>query len=327
MDSQPVVAMHRMLSSFGLVTVLLLAGCASQNSSSESPSLQEPSEVDASATTGGIRGIVVDSAIRPIAKAIVSIAGPDRKNVTSDENGGFSVGGLKPGTYLLKAKHPFFDEAQTTTEVVAGVKDPPVTKIQLNQVIFGKPYLLTQKFKGFIECSLDLAGSLFSEECGEGVGVPGVGRVGGFETNQVQTDFFVSSNNPQSLVIETVWTPTVGAATTGHLRIIVATDFICDPICGGDFFYDSLSENDADGVSGCPASPVLQRSDEAIQELNLTTETRISHFVWACGEGGTVPLDLQLGQSYEIYITNSFILPLPADWSFVAGSPDPFKPK
>ncbi|MEK6984965.1 MAG: carboxypeptidase-like regulatory domain-containing protein [Candidatus Thermoplasmatota archaeon] len=315
----------RALLSIGLLAALVLSGCAA-SSEDGSSSLNEPNKVDATDTTGGIRGVVVDQSITPIVDAVISIAGAEKREARSDENGGFVVSGLKPGTYLVKASHPFFEDGQTSAEVVAGESEPKVTKIQLNQVIFGKPFAQLQKFKGYIECSADIGGALFSEECGEGVGVECVmpplpcGRVGGLDSNQVQTDFFLGANDVKSLLVETTWTPTIGAATSGHLRVIVATDFVCDPFCGGNFFYDNLNDEGA-----CNDAPVIQRNDESIAALNLTGDTRISHFVWACGTGGTLPIDLQLGQSFEFYVTASYLLPLPEGYSFLAGSPEPFK--
>src|SRR5687767_10257567 len=61
-------------------------------------------ELEATATTGVIRGIVVDEAIRPVAGAEVGTTLPDgagARNTTSADDGAFGFDGLPPGTYFL----------------------------------------------------------------------------------------------------------------------------------------------------------------------------------------------------------------------------------
>ncbi len=315
--------MRLILISLTLVASLAFAGCATSSSSSSNDGAQlaQPDEVQATETTGGIHGIVVDQAIRPIAKAVISVGGPTKKNTTTDDQGTFVINGLLPGTYLLKASKPLYDNTQQTVEVVAGVRDPKDVKVQLNQVVFSKPYLETVKFIGFIACSQDFNGQLFSEECGEGVGVPGVGRVGGQADNKVLYNFFPSVNAPQSMIVEDVWTPTIGAATTGALWTIVAKDFVCDPFCGGT----EVMNYQGASFGNCATSPSYIRNDANVQKLNLTSATQISTFTWACGKGGVLPYDLEFQQKFEEFVTMSYVLPLPADWSFVRASPNPFK--
>jgi hypothetical protein len=307
-----------------LVACLVLAGCTGTAKDDGASGVPEPKQVDVTDTTGGIRGVVVDQAIRPLKAAAVSITSASfSKNLTTDEAGGFVLANLKPGTYLVKASKPLYDTQQQSLDVKAGVA-PPVTKIQLNQVVFAKPYLETLKFQGFLVCSQDFDGALFSEECGQGVGVPcqvpppyGCNRLGTQSGNAPEYDFYASADHPQSMIVELTWQPTIGAATTGALWTIVETNFACDPTCSGDAVLP-------DDFGHCRTSPMYLRNDEAVQKANLTAAIKVSTFTWACGKGGTIPYDLEVNQEYSEYVTMSYVLPLPADWSFVQGSPDPF---
>lgn len=329
-----------------LVSSVVMAGCSSQaTGSSSTSSVPEPKQVQVTDTTGGIRGVVVDQAIRPIKAASVNVNGGSfNKNFTTDEGGGFVVSGLKPGTYFMKASKPLYDTQQQSVEVKAGVA-PGVTKIQLNQVVFSKPYLETFHFKGFLVCSQDFSGKLFSEECGQGVGAPcetdpvthtpvpppGCSRVGGQAGNAPQFDFYPTSDHPQSLIVELAWTPTVGAATTGALWTPVAKNWVCDPTCNGV----NVANDDNAHFGNCATSPSYIRDDKNVQDpkLNLTAATKITTFTWACGKGGAIPpvpvvgqvgYDIELNQEFQEFVTLSYILPLPDDWSFIKGSPDPF---
>jgi hypothetical protein len=339
---------------------LLLAGCTSGGGGGNGDgnggdgTLEEPPQVEATATTGGIRGVVVDEAIRPIKAATVLIQ-PANKSLESDDNGLFAISGLEPGEYVVSASHPLYNEIQATTTVVAGDSNPKSVKLQLTRVILANPYKETLHFEGYIFCSQDFSGALFSEECGEGAGVPcavpltgtpvpvvGCQRLGGQSNNNVQYDFYPAVDYPKSLLVELNWEPTVGAATTGALWTIVATDFICDPTCGGKEVMNYGGEKyEGDTFGNCATGPSYIRQDDYVQTLNgtdgkpdLKAGTRISTFTWACGKNKTLPpdpvfgfqpgYDIELQQKFDEFVTISYYLPLPEAWSFVAGDPDPF---
>jgi hypothetical protein len=297
---------------------LLLAGCA-VDSSDPGKGLPDPGDVPVTDSTGGVRGVVVDQAIRPLKGATVAVTGPGfGKNLTTDDAGGFTLGGLKPGTYFLRASKPLYDAQQQSVEVKAGTV-PPVTRIQLTQLVFAKPYLQTLKFKGFIVCSTNVftpAGGVLSEECGEGVGTPCVqdpvpcGRVGGQANNHVQFDFSVDSPAAQSLVVEQFWEATSESGKAFYTP--VSTDWRCDPSCEGDTFLR---------LEG--PSPLLGRVDgDALAALELNATSKVSAFTWA--SPSTTPVGAVLNQDFQEFVSVSYYLPLPADWSFVKGSPDPF---
>ncbi len=137
-----------------LLVALLLAGCSSSPPPAEElpPADFEELELAATDTTGVIRGIVVDDAIRPIAGAAVTLKATPPQTVTTTDDGAFGFDGLDPGTYFLSIHKIGFLDVQQSAEVVAGVEEPPIAKVQL--VADGKPspYYAEYKVEGIIEC-------------------------------------------------------------------------------------------------------------------------------------------------------------------------------
>jgi hypothetical protein len=318
-----------------LLACLVLAGCAVRTDSGGGTF--EP-QVQVTDSTGGIRGVVVDQAIRPLAGATVTATAPGTtRNATSDTNGGFAIAGLRPGLYLVKVSKPLYDTQQQSVDVQAGVT-PKVTKIQLTQLVFAKPYTQTLKFKGFIVCSLG-TGVSASEECGEGVGVPCVqdpvpcGRVGGQGNNKVQYDFEVDGPFLRTLVIEQVWQPN-SEATGKFYTVAPAVNWTCNPVCGG------TEMNVARG-----ASPLLSRIEadgagtaytSANKTVHFTASTRFSTFTWpdwdACGSGSGITgnptcltqFNYAANQEFSLFVSSFYYLPAPGGWSFVKGDAAPF---
>lgn len=305
-----------------LLSTLALAGCSAGGDTPEEQAADDLAgdapEVEVTETTGGIRGVVVDEAVRPIKGARVEVTGTD-KAFTTDESGLFAFSGLEEGTYFVKASHPLYGAVQQEAEVRAGVADPKPLKFLLPRVIEETPFVETLKYEGFIVCStnavLPLVGGVLSEECGEGVGVPCVappapcGRVGGQSNNNVQFDFSVGPG-AKTIVVEQVWEPTSDAGKAFYTP--VSLDWVCDPLCGGQTFLEMQ------GVS-----PLLGRIDNStIDSLNLTSGQTISTFTWASPD--TTPIGVVLNQQYTIFVNTFYFLPAPADWSFVRGDPKPF---
>ena len=300
---------------FLALLALLLSGCASEGGDAAPQS--EPGDgapsVEATSTTGGIRGVVVDDRIVPIKDALIKIESSGQ-NVTTGEDGLFVFSGLDPGTYIIKVSHPLYSSAQTSAEVVAGDAEPKPLKVQLIRTVFAQPYMQTLQYDGFIVCSanvvLPLLGGLLSEECGEGVGVPGVGRVGGQGNNNVEYDFYVDGPGLKSMVVEQSWEATSDAGK--GLYSPISTDWLCDPFCGGHTFAE---------IEG--TSPTYRFIDNAtLEPLNLTKDTAVSIFTWA--SPATTPIGVVLNQKYTDYVSLFYFMPAPEGWSFIQGSPNPF---
>lgn len=96
---------------------------------------------------GGIVGVVVDQAIRPVPNATVALQ--EDGNRTSAEDGSFSFVGLAPGAYLLTASLEGSETQETSVDVLAGQLTQ--VRIFLTPIPKPEPYNLTQPFTGFAQ--------------------------------------------------------------------------------------------------------------------------------------------------------------------------------
>jgi hypothetical protein len=149
---QPV---HRLLLA---ATVALLLGAATAGCSGKPASTPAADSADfstlgleATATTGVIRGIVVDQAIRPIGNATVALTPGDKATRTTAE-GTFGFDGLEPGSYFLRVTRSGYNATQASATVVAGVADPTPVKVLLSASPTGAPYFEAYSFDAFITC-------------------------------------------------------------------------------------------------------------------------------------------------------------------------------
>lgn len=303
-----------------------LAGCTEgggETNSGGDPGADAPS-VEATSTTGGIRGVVVDDRITPIEGALIEVTGTT-KNVTTKADGLFSISGLEAGTYFIQASHPLFASTQQSVDVVAGDENPESKRILLTRTVFAEPYMQTLQYDGFIVCSVNLV-VLLSEECGEGVGVPdeecvpitgpcapipppGGSRVGGQSNNNVQFDFTIGAG-AQTVIVEKVWEFTSEAGKA--LYSPISTEWSCLPSCSGN----GITSMDGE-------SPLYASFDNAtiLEEEIIPDTTVISVFTWASPSyTGAVA-----NQRYTDYVSVFYYVPAPEGWSLVAGDADPFK--
>jgi len=141
-----------------LLSCAALAGCAGSGKSGGPTPGADFTDLglQASATTGVLRGVVVDSAIRPVANASVAVSGPQSANGTTNAQGAFGFDDLKPGTYFVRVAKRGFAATQQSADVVAGVAEPPILKILLAADNSTRPYVTTYNFQGFIQCSFSL---------------------------------------------------------------------------------------------------------------------------------------------------------------------------
>lgn len=138
-----------------LLVVPVLAGCADKGPKADSTSdTFDDLDLEATATTGVIRGVVVDERIVPVADATINLGGAaEQREATSDGEGRFAFDGLEPGTYFLTAKHLLYTEVQTTVEVVAGISEPAITKVLLVRKFSQDPFHEQHAHDAFIQCN------------------------------------------------------------------------------------------------------------------------------------------------------------------------------
>lgn len=305
------------LASALLVCLAVLAGCSSKGTGAADPSESVP-VLSVDSSTGGIRGVVVDQALKPLKGVTVSVTGQKTPKTTMAD-GAFTFSGLKAGTYIVRATHPVYDPVQVSVDVVAGVADPKAVKIQLQRVIAQDPFYITAQFNGYIACSVGVPNVGYSEECGAGVGVdcivPVVGcqRVGGQGNNIVQNDFYVDNTGVKAVIAELYWEPSTGGTGSGELYTMMATNFACAPECGYD---DKLAE-----ASG--KSPLYLRADDkGLEAIQKDPTIRISTFTWASADG-TTP-NVAADQPFQEFTTIFYYATAPEGWSFINNSPNPF---
>lgn len=146
--------MLRAASLLGLLALAALAGCAGRASSGTTDPAADL-HLAASATTGVIRGVVVDTALHPLAGARVTVpVGTATRETNTTVTGAFGFDGLPPGTYLVEARKHGYSTARTSIDVQAGVAAPAVAKVQLAPNPSDRPYVEVFVFKGFLECGI-----------------------------------------------------------------------------------------------------------------------------------------------------------------------------
>ncbi|MEK6985128.1 MAG: carboxypeptidase-like regulatory domain-containing protein [Candidatus Thermoplasmatota archaeon] len=325
----------------GLVALLTLAGCAASDEEALPSSLTnfDDLEGEATATTGIIRGVVVDTTITPIAKATVTVNGATKAEKVTDDQGRFLVEGLEPGTYLVKATAPFHFDSQTTVEVVAGVSDPPITKVQLEPLFDQKPYSVPIKQTGYFECSQAGAGVYASSNCVTDH-CPIV--LDPAQCNDLPTkamDNLTSQNREwhmdvgpgwQQMVFEMTWTPTA-QGTSAWMGMVVST-------------FKPLRDPSHNFASYSSANPMRFQLDVGVDHESSTADlepdlipaeglSQVSYFVSARKDGNapTCAVDeflctpgIAINQDFEVII-HQFYYGLPREgWSFVAGDERPF---
>lgn len=133
-----------------LALVPLLAGCAG-----DAGTPAGPDDVQATATTGVLRGVVVDEAIRPLAGVEVRLplGGADDRNATTAGDGAFAFGGLEPGAYVVHATKLGFLDASVSANVTAGVDEPQNLRVQMLTDVLNTPAIESYSFNGFLQCS------------------------------------------------------------------------------------------------------------------------------------------------------------------------------
>lgn len=134
-----------------LLALSFLAGCTGSPGPGDGlpPADFDDLGLQATASTGVIRGIVVDDAIRPIADASILLTPGDKSTATTPA-GTFGFDALEPGTYFLRIERAGYNATQTSTEAVAGVAEPPILKVLLTRNPSTVPYIETLQFNGFL---------------------------------------------------------------------------------------------------------------------------------------------------------------------------------
>lgn len=268
-----------------LLASLALAGCAGggdgEGATPEDLAVSDLG-LEATATTGLIRGVVVDEAIRPLGNASITLLGGSQpREARSNAAGAFGFDGLPAGTYFLKVQRFGFTEVQQSAEVVAGVEEPPIVKVLLVRIPGLVAFVEAFVWEGFMECGTNNLiacavpnfGSQItcSATSGNQPPVPPTTPVClGNITNDEFTIFHAVTANATYLQSELVWesTQALGDRLSLLLRYGSRTDF------DAGFYNGSL--NSSQGSSPVMASVNQTDLDEA--EVGTTNGLVIAIF-------------------------------------------------
>jgi len=192
-----------------LIVGMAFAGCAGE----PEPVTEEiiSFELEATATTGVIRGVVVDAAIRPLPDAQVSVqVSNGTVETTTNGEGMFGFSKIEPGTYFVKVSKKGYTPAQSSAEVTAGVDNPPAVKFILEIDLENLAYAVEYSWNGFIECSTTyLALCAVPNDGPEIVCIVSMGNVClGNVTNDDFIHNFAIDKPPQWVQSEMVWDTT-----------------------------------------------------------------------------------------------------------------------
>lgn len=280
--------MHRALLVCLSVAAVALAGC------SESPRAAPDTPDDGlkpTASTGIIRGVAVDAAIKPLAGAqIVASSSGAEKTMTSAEDGTFGADGLAPGVWLLRASKLGYDPAQQTVEVVAGQSDPPIVKVLLVENPALRPYSETYVWRGFIECS---------------AGVPEVGSVNPCFVLPTSSNVWEQNVTgvPAFVQAEMVWKPASVAGSSFWLSAFVDGEDLVEP------------DDYAEAMGGTPL--ILPIAGDLLDEKGVGADQTLAFRVFPGIDQPTVFLQ----QAFDVYITVFYGYAPPEDWTFVEDGP------
>lgn len=265
-----------------LLAASLLAGCASNAPSDSGAGAKELEGV--TDDTGGIRGVVVDSAISPIVGAVVALG--NEKTTKTDATGFFNFTGLKPGDYLLKASKFGYEGSQTTTTVVAGIKDPQVVKMQMLRIAGLQPYIQPHKMDGFYECAFALP--FITDQCDFGVRTAYDFWNGNQTCDPLLTGFCLPVDNPLPRPPPFPRNAMQGQNTQyfdvpGKVQVIVQEAFWDDPAVAQMMI--TLSETPIDNACDCSPdymgvdageSPTFARMNKADSEEAFPTDVLVA---------------------------------------------------
>lgn len=278
--------MHRVLLGL-LLTAVVLSGCSNGSTPKPQTGLEERLggvDVETSDTQGGIRGVVVDAAIRPVAGAIVSST-DGRLNATTADDGLFAFERLDPGTYFFGIVAPRFLPVQTSIDVAAGAVAS--LRVQLQQNLTPVPYHETYAKEGFIQYGASIAtfaANLVAQE-----------------VNQSICNCYIrfdTAPGAVAIVIEATWEAAVA----------------CPPGTSDDLYWQ-IYEGDTEDIhiaSAFQAKPIYA----VVDKLEMWGANQTS-FEASVTEGADCP---RYNQQYQSYYTVWYLDGPPDGWSIVAGT-------
>lgn len=279
-----------------LAAALVLAGCGGKKSSPDDPIVVP----DVAAGKGAIRGLVLDPALTPVAGAQVQVVGSERTTETGAD-GAFVFVDLEPGPYFVKAAKPGWTEVQQSVEVVADDNAPPILKVLIERIPGAEPAVDTQKFEGFISCSIGTPATF--HDCNT--------------LDEQYSSFYIDMERPPSWIqTEIVWDSTQPA---GDWLYVIQGFCVCDG--GFPDFPERFNETNS------AQSPYITRvGPDLLESMGAGTERR--QLVVDVSASGPEPettngSGVALNQEFTLYVTFFYNLEPAADWVFIEDGDHP----
>lgn len=311
-----------------LLLALVLAGCSGGGSTTTEndpfAAAIDDVEVQASATTGAIRGVVVDDAIRPLANVVVRLENANpAQTATTGASGAFGFSLLEPGTYLVSARLFGYTEARQTVEVKVGDANPPATKLQLSVIPGLRAYYDQYKWEGYMQCGTNNliacagpnAASQITCSATSG-GQPPVPRTMpvcmGNLTNDEFTIWHSVSVNASLIQSEMVWDST--QALGDRLSLLLRKGSLEEFNSG--FYNGSL--NSSSGSS--PLTAKATAKDMEDKDLGIHNGLVIAIFPGTSEMLQPVPFGAAASQTWTVYTHIFYGYVPPSDWTFVASN-------
>lgn len=304
---------------------LVLAGCSGGGAATEEVDFDQLG-LEATATTGVIRGLVVDEAIKPVAGAKVTLTGTPQ-TAASDENGLFGFEGLAAATYFLQVEKLGFRPSQQSADVVAGIAEPAITKVLLVADPSSLPYVVQHLYEGYIQCSFKAANIVFDAESCDPGGATGLSQ------NDDSAPWFAVTAQPLLYQSEMTWDSNQQLGTG-----LVTIQLACDEGDCGETDTNRLCNVRGHSPLVCRVNGTMSNDGmesggggHGLEEAELGTENMgysVSMFsnCFECVPGTVLGLGVVLEQRFQVY-NHLFYGYLPPDgWMFITDGPPPPPP-
>lgn len=294
----------------------ILAGC------SDSPAARPVEDVprlQATSTTGVIRALVVDEAIRPLAGVTVTVRGAQSEPVSAitGDDGFAGFQDLRPSTYVVEATRPGFSPVTQTIAVEAGVDDPPVAKFLLVRETGERPFYVELAIEGFMQCAVGAVGGsanvcfianyypCFVQQTAGQACTGNLTSDKSFANLAFLQDY---QRAPDLVQVELVWESTQTVSPDLLLRVNIqnSTSFSID------------YANRSGGPS--PRLVTLNRTIADEYGLGTTHAATLETFTSSATVGATVNQRIQ----YFVHVFYGYLPPV--EWRFTSGEPVPQPP-
>lgn len=301
-----------------LLMALSLAGCSGGGPAD--PQDDELPPLEATDTTGVIRALVVDEAIRPVANVRVTVqAGADPIEKVTDADGFAGFQGLPPGTYFVEARKAGFTTVRSSAEVVAGEDAPPITRLQVTFVPSEAPFYAEKQFEGFLQCAVGAAGgsanvcfiaNFYPCIAMQAAGQPCTNATS--DNSYFLVPFFLDYGKaPDWTQVELVWDSTQAVSNQLMMRL--------DLVDGaGDITYANSSRG--------PSPLLVTMNQTTAQEEALGTNTTVAMEVFTSSSVGTDPAGLAVNQQIRYFVHAFYGYLPPPGWRFSDGGGIPQPP-